>query len=364
MARPATVVIGAGIVGCLIAHELAERDLHASVTVVDRDAVGSGASRRSAGLHVPRGATPRSRQMSARSHAYYARLLARCPDLPIHPIGAAVITSRPAGEGLGSAYLDQADPVPCAGGPSGSSVRDAVGLPDGATAWRITGCHYADVYQLAQAMAAGLRQRVRFMEGVAVTALESAGGTVTVRCGTGEQLAADSVVLAPGPWLRDPAWRERVDPLGLRVKKVVALHIEQRPDPADEAVIFEDEDAFLLPLAHRGHWLFSYTCQDWNVEPDGPATGLTAADVHAARGCLRRYSPSMAGACGAGRVFCDAYSPGREPVVQVLDEARRIVFAGAASGSGYRLGPAIASEVADLLQVQRSEGVTNDHQYV
>jgi glycine/D-amino acid oxidase-like deaminating enzyme len=51
----------------------------------------------------------------------------------------------------------------------------------------------------------------------------------------------------------------------------------------------------------------------------------------------------------SGRVFCDAYSPDRQPVIRPLDAAGRIVFAGAAGGSGYRLAPAIASETADVL---------------
>jgi D-arginine dehydrogenase len=143
-------------------------------------------------------------------------------------------------------------------------------------------------------------------------------------------------------------------------------------------VLFDDSDAFLLPLVHRGHWLFSYCCPEWDVDPDALAGGLFATDIRAARDCLRRYSPALASACRAGRVFCDAYSPGQEPVVRALDEAGRLVFAGAANGSGYRLAPAIASEAADLLRPltgscggssrkagnARSQGATSDHQHV
>jgi glycine/D-amino acid oxidase-like deaminating enzyme len=359
VAQPAIVVIGAGVVGCLVARELATRDPEVSIIVLDRDAVGAGTSRRSAGLHVPRGATPRTRRMSAYSHAYYGQLRLHRPDLPMHPVGATVLSSARAGGELDGGYLDQAAPEPVASVPN-----PAVFAPDGARAWRIAGCHYCDVYQLALAVAAELRPRVRFLEGVAVTGLASGRGGVTVGCGTGERLIADRVVLAPGPWLAAPAWQDQLAPLGLRVKKVVALHIELRPDPADQAVIFADDDAFLLPVVHRGHWLFSYTCQQWDVDPDALQAGLSAADIAAARQCLRRYSPALADACDGGRVFCDAYSPDREPTVRALDGAGRIVFAGAANGSGYRLAPAIGAEAADLLQLQRSEGVTSDHQYV
>jgi D-arginine dehydrogenase len=197
-----------------------------------------------------------------------------------------------------------------------------------------------------------------------VTGLAADRDRVTVKAGTGETIIADQVVLAPGPWLAAPAWRELVAPLGLRVKKVVALHIEQRPSPADEVVVFDDEDAFLLPVASRGHWLFSYTCTEWDVDPDALTEGVSASNLGAARDCLRRYSPSLAQACRSGRVFCDAYSRSGEPVVQALDETGRIVFAGAANGSGYRLAPAIAAQAIDLLYLPQSEGATGDRQYV
>jgi len=359
MARRSVIVIGAGVVGCLVAAELAARDPETEITVVDRDAVGAGASRRSAGLHLPRGATPRTRRMSAYSHAYYADLKRRRPGAPIHPVGATVIAGRAAGKHLGGGYLDEAALAPACGVPG-----RAVCVPEGSAAWRIAGCHYTDVYQLAQAVAAELRPRVRFLEGVAVTHLAASEDSVIVCGGTGERLVADAAILTPGPWLSAPAWRASVAPLGLRVKKIVSLHIEQRPQPGDEVVIFDDEDAFLLPLIHRGHWLFSYDCQEWDVDPDALNWGLSAANIRAARDCLRRYSPALAAACGAGRVFCDAYSPDREPVVRALDVTGRIIFAGAASGSGYRFAPAIGSDAVDLLHLHLTEGVTGDHQYV
>jgi glycine/D-amino acid oxidase-like deaminating enzyme len=358
MAESGIAVLGAGIIGCLAARELAAQAPGVPVTVLDRDGVGAGASRRSAGLHLPRGSSDRTRRMSAYSHAYYADLKRGQPGLPIHPVGAVVVTSPGDGGELIGRYLPQAAPVAVSTVPA-----EAVVLPDGARAWRIAGGHYCDVYRLTQALALQLRPQVNFLEGVAVTGLVPGSGGVAVQCGTGARLAADRVILAPGPWLAAPAWRDLVTPLGLRVKRVVALHIEQQPGPGDDAILFDSDDAFLLPLAHRGHWLFSYSCREWDVDPDGPATGVTAAHLGAARECLRRYSPALADACRGGQVFCDAYSADGEPVVRPLDPDGRIVFAGAAGGSGYRLGPAIAADAVDLL-THRSEGVTGDPQHV
>jgi D-arginine dehydrogenase len=365
MAPPAIAVVGAGVIGCLVARELAARATGAPVTVLDRDAIGAGASRRSAGLHLPRGSSERTRRMSAYSHAYYADLKRSHPGWPIHPVGATVVTglADSDGDGLIGRYLPQATPVPVTAVPVITGLAGAVVLPAGARAWRIAGSHYCDVQAFAQALAAQLRPDVAFLEGVAVTGLVPGDGRVTVQCGTGARLAVAGVILTPGPWLAAPAWRDLVAPLGLRVKRVVALHIGLAPGPADEAVLFDADDAFLLPLAHRGLWLFSYSCREWDVDPDGPATGLTSADIGAARDCLRRYSPVLAEACRGGQAFCDAYSPDHEPVVRPLDSAGLIVFAGAAGGSGYRLGPAIAAEAVDQL-APWNEGVPSDPQHV
>jgi glycine/D-amino acid oxidase-like deaminating enzyme len=140
----------------------------------------------------------------------------------------------------------------------------------------------------------------------------------------------------------------------VRVKKVVALHVERTPAPGDGVVVFQDEDAFLLPLHEQGYWLYSYTCTEWDVHPDAVADGLTPDNVEEARASLRRYAPGLAERATSGRVFCDAYSRTGDPRVQPLDPDGRVVFAGAANGSGYRLAPAIASEAADLLNLARS----------
>jgi D-arginine dehydrogenase len=214
-------------------------------------------------------------------------------------------------------------------------------------------------------IAALARPRVRFAEAVKVTGLAADETGVTLSCGSGEQLRADQVVLAPGPWLAEPAWAGLVAPLNLRVKKIVAMHLERPPGPDDELLIFDAEDAFLLPVIHRGHWLLSYTRLEWDVDPDGSAEGLAPGDVEAARATLRPYSPELADACVSGRVCCDAYSQNHEPVVTTLGGTDgRVIFAGAANGSGYRLGPAIASEAVNLLYDTARLGASDDHQHV
>ncbi len=346
MGRASIAIVGAGIVGCLTAREIAARAPDASVLVLDRDMIGCGATRRSAGLHVPRGATDRVRRMAAYSQGYYEKLKEACPSLPIHPLGMSVVASEAIEPPLQEVYLDRAG-LTRAEGVANHLVR----VSERAGVWRGEGCQYADVRGLTQALAQELRPRVGFREGVRVTAIEPGAGAVVLELGTGEALTVEQVVLAPGPWLTAPPWETLVAQLGVRVKKIVALHIEQRPSERDGAIVFQDEDAFLLPLLDRGHWLFSHTCQEWDVDPDAAAAGLSPHNLAEALDCLRRHAPALVDHCAGGRVFCDAYSTDREPQIRALDGAGRVVVAGAAGGSGYRLAPAIALEAADLLRL-------------
>ncbi|MFD3700113.1 NAD(P)/FAD-dependent oxidoreductase [Streptomyces sp. NPDC058646] len=337
-------VVGAGILGVLTAREILARAPGTRVTVLDRDLAGSGATRRSAGLHFPRGARAEVRELASESQRFYADLHAARPDLPIHPLGMTVVAPGSAAEHLAEVYL------PEAGLRRTGELPPAVpALPEGYAAWEGDGCQYADVHALTQHLAAGLRPAAAFHEGVAVTRIATTAAGVRLTLTGGATLTAGHVVLAPGPWLADPAWAELVAPLGARVKKVVALHIEVPPAPGDRAVVFHEEDAFLLPFHHRGHWLFSYTCQEWDVDPATVESCVTAGHLGEARALLDRYAPALSAHCVSGRVFCDAYGPAGVPLVAPLTEDGRLVFAGAANGSGYRLAPALAARAADLI---------------
>ena len=351
---PDVAVVGGGIAGCLIARHITDRAPGTSVVVLDRGPLGGGASQRSAGLHCPRGATERVRRMARYSQDYYHELKVLDPALPIHRTALSVVAPAADEHRLREIYLGSARLTPTDG-----PVDDPFGVrrPE-SQVWNCEGAQYADVYGLVQALMRDLRPRIAIREGVRVESVglhspERAHDSkdVGLRLSTGETLTARQVVLAPGPWLAEPAWRDLVAPLGARVKKIIALHIDRLPAADDRAFVFQHEDAFLLPLHHRGHWLFSYTCQEWDVDPGAAANGMSPDNAREARENLGRYAPELAERVLSGRVFCDAYSSTGEPEVQALDPGGRVVFAGAAGGSGYRLAPAIASEAVSLLRL-------------
>ncbi|GAB3998666.1 hypothetical protein GCM10029992_25090 [Glycomyces albus] len=270
--------------------------------------------------------------MTEHSHESWQRLAAEL-DLPIRSVDATVVAAAERAEAVRARYMRL------------GAEREAP-TPPGARRWSLGGCHYADVEGVTRAILTALRGRIAVWEGVEVTGIEDGDGP-RLALGQGETLRAGRVVLAPGPWIGHPAWADLVAPLGLRVKKIVAAHIESTPGADEPMAVFDDEDAFVLPVHHRGHFLFSYTCDEWDVDPDAVAPALTPDDLGQARAVLKRHSPRLARQCRSGRVFCDAYSPLREPVIAEIRPG--LLFSGAAGGSGYRLAPAIAAETIAAL---------------
>jgi glycine/D-amino acid oxidase-like deaminating enzyme len=337
-------VIGAGIIGCLIAKELLSAYPDADIVVLDRDLAGSGASRRSAGVHFPTGRTASVRSMASFSQSYYEDLRRVQPDLPIFPIDLYAISSAQAAQSVRANFIAPGELCgPDAAGPIAADVAAE------SVSWNVPGCQVADVAGLVAALARELRERVQLLEGAAVTAVTERNGHVEVSLANGQTLAFAKLVLAPGPWVGDEAWRHLTGSLGIRIKKVVAFHLDLAVENTDCALLFPEEDAFLVPLAYRGHWLFSYTCTEWDVVPEQLHWGVSATDLRDAREVLMRYARELEPALRFGRVFCDAYSTDRQPVVTSVGASGNVVFAGAANGSGYRLAPAIARAAAHLL---------------
>ncbi|MBQ1543710.1 FAD-dependent oxidoreductase [Caulobacter sp. CCUG 60055] len=342
--RERIIVAGAGIIGSVIVKELLAARPGAEIIAIDRDLAGSGATRRSAGLHFAAGRTDRTRAMAATSERYYQALAADDPRLPIYPVALDAVAFGAAAESARSRFVN-AGPIET----SPIRAKAARGQPQGASVWSVPACHYSDVGALTDFLVRDFRPAISMLEGVTIARIEEEEGVAAAVLSTGETVRADRLVLAPGPWVNAAAWRAMVAPLGVRVKKIVAFHLNAPVDEGDAAVLFPEEDAFLLPLQHRGHWLFSYTCLDWDVDPDAPPPGVTRQNLDEAQAVLRRYAPDLADRLRSGRVFCDAYSPSREPIVAKIGGSGRIIFAGAANGSGYRLAPAIAAEALSLL---------------
>jgi len=203
------VVVGAGIVGCAIAYELARRG--ASVELIDDRGPGMGATQASAGMLAPFNEAPDGGPLldiAARSLGLFDTFVGRVAHdtgvaLNYHRTGTLEIASDADGlsrlertktmldqRGVEAEWLD------------GASVRDREpALTASVAGGLFIPVHgYIGVGELTRALAAGARRHgARIIEHGRVQRIEARRDEMAVVTDRGA-LAGDSVVLAAGSW--------------------------------------------------------------------------------------------------------------------------------------------------------------------
>ncbi|MGI8465357.1 NAD(P)/FAD-dependent oxidoreductase [Pectobacterium punjabense] len=336
-------IVGGGILGSTIARELLNNYSELTLVIIDKKLSGSGASFYSAGVHFPRGGSERVRQMSAYSHDYYQSLMEI--GAPIYPLMMELITEGSNIPRVEEKYLACADfhqTENC----SSDLINVSGAAGDNLRVLKGSGAHYANVFALVNDYMQQLRGKIDYLEGTEVETIEREGHGYRLSLSSGVNIQARQAIVVPGPWIKHPLNAKTLSASGLRVKKIVATHINIKPEEQAPLIVFDEEDAFLLPCHHRKQWLFSYTCKEWDVDPES-IRSLKPEDLVNAREILAKYAPALVDQIHDGRVFCDAYSPGSEPTVIRADNG--VIYAAGCNGSGYRLAPAIAAEVIHLI---------------
>jgi glycine/D-amino acid oxidase-like deaminating enzyme len=344
------LIVGAGIIGAWCAFLAVHRQIN--VVVVDRSLAGTGATRFCAGLDLPFATSPSRFRLTQESDAFYRKVGAEVPRLPIQSLPLYLLSSPHRLDRVRQCVT--ADGLRIASSAKRSRLPDIVpGLNVEAPKLLLDGisCRVADATGVAQMLLNFVLQtgRCRLWEGRLVSTITSEEGKTLAVFADGGTLSAAAVIWATGPWLHDNVGAAIAMRTGVRTKRVVSIHIDA-PVPRAAPVVFSPEDdAFLLPLSARQQWLFSYTRERWDVFPDFAQTDLTRDDITAGQEVLARMAPTYQAKCASGRAFCDAYGPSRDPVVTRLPGEAAIIYAGAGSGSGYRLAPGIASDALRLL---------------
>jgi D-arginine dehydrogenase len=343
------VVVGAGIVGAAVATQARLLRPTARILLLDRSQVGSGATRHSAALSPPIGATAALRRLAERAERWYTEREHDGEMPPRRQLAAFWVVPESSIPWFRAEFVAN-PPVPATGGDL-VRLRDAypdlVVRPD-ETVWCSEGVWAGAAEATARSLAARLNQATgsACLEGVEVHDVQPDENGFVLFTGAGQWLRARHVVLATGPWLADKptaGWE-------VRVKKVAALLLARRPRQDDPAVVFWEEDTFLLPLPDRGVTLFSFCCPTWDVHPDASLV-LDRPELDAAVDLLAARSAGLAAAVAGGRAFCDGYLPAHLPAVTEDPERPGLLLAGGCSGSGFRLAPGLAE-----LAVARLDG--------
>lgn len=347
------IVVGGGVAGVMTALLARRRHPGLKILLLDRSVLGLGATAYSAFLDLPFGHTPVIRSLTLRSMALYRELRASVPELPIVDVPMVGVCARD-GIDLARARLTESgarlretttaavDEITIPGAIGGFAVPSGHVVLEDMHAAR---CTSGLIDALVGALEAGAREteaRTDIMEGVEVVRISSSAGVCRLDLHDGRSVRSARAALCLGPWLSFLLERMTGVRTDTRVKKVVSLLIPNEPLAGAPVVYLFEHEAFLMPQPERRRWLFSFRSEEWDVTPNPAVLRLSADDLARATAVLQLHFPQGFATPLGARVFCDAYTPTRDPVIAALPELPGVVVVGGAGGSGVRLAPAMA----------------------
>ncbi|XYI03758.1 FAD-dependent oxidoreductase [Sorangium sp. So ce1128] len=354
------VVVGGGVAGVMTALLARRRHPDLDILLMDRSVLGLGATAYSAFLDLPFGHTEAIRALTTRSAALYRELRESVPELPIVDVEMVGVCAQDGIEQACARLTDGGarrrwtscagrDDVTIANAPHGFAVPGGHAVLENMRATRCTG---GLVDALVRALEAGARTaapRTDVMEGAEVARLSPSAGGCRLDLHDGRSVRGARVALCLGPWLTSALGRLTGARTDARVKKVVSLLIPGEPLGGAPVIYLFEHEAFLMPQPERRRWLFSFRSEEWDVAPDPAVLRLSADDLARATGILRAHFPQGVAAPLGARVFCDAYTPTRDPLIAAVPDLPGAVIVGGAGGSGVRLAPAMAERGLEQL---------------
>ncbi|MEQ1870633.1 MAG: glycine oxidase ThiO [Vicinamibacterales bacterium] len=345
------VVVGAGIIGCAVAYELARRG--ASVGVIDDRGAGLGATQASAGMLAPFNEAPDGGpllEIAARGLDVFDDFVARlCLDAGLPLNYRRDGTLDVAFDDARLSRLDQTSALLSARG-IGAERLDAreVHAYEPALSAAVAGGlliptqGFVGATELTQALAAGARRHgAQMVEHGRVTRISAATGELTVFTERGA-LVADAVVLAAG------SWSSQIELDGCQGRIPVApvrgqlLQLQWSGTPLTRVVW--GERCYVVP------WRDGTVLVGATVEDAGFDERTTVAGVRELLAAICELAPSAADATFAGaRVGLRPAAPDHVPIVGRSAAHPELIYATAHYRNGVLLAPLTALLVADLL---------------
>jgi glycine oxidase len=345
------VVVGAGVIGCAVAYELARRG--ATVQVVDMRAAGAGATQAAAGILAPyleAGEGPlldllaRSLELFDRliadasgdsgQHIPYARngtLEVATDDPRVSQLEATAAMLRR--RGVAGDLLDRAGALSAEPHLAGDVLAGLLVPAQGAVS----------APALTSALAAAARRRgARFVEHGSVRRIRSGGRAVIVET-EGESLTADHVVVAAGCWSGSIEIEEVAATVPVRPVRGQLLQLRWTGAPLRRVLICSDR-CYLVP------WEDGTVLVGATVEDAGFDERATAAAVHDLLGAACELVPhGWSAAFVSPRVGLRPASADELPIIGPSTMLRNLMYATGHYRNGILLAPLTAQLVADAL---------------
>lgn len=349
------LIVGGGIVGTSIAYFACKTRPDWRVLLVDQSRVGGGASELSAGFDAVESPSADRRDLAIRSRLLYRAMARDVPDARVSPVVTHWIIGKHDAPTFAANFMtkiadfSQLEFVDVIENASFFVRTDKCVLRD-----RHNG--YARPAAISRGIVNCLRARAAHFscwEGVEAVAMQSENGACVVHLGDGRTILAKRVALAVGAWLLQSNLAGTVPAsLRLRTKKVGSMCVDVRPVPTDSAIVFYDEDAFLLPLRDEGRWIFSFTLNAWDASPQRSGCTLDPVELHDGLHMLHSLAPMFVSSVGGTRVSYDVYTPDCVPIVYSPSAMPQVTIASGCSGAGYRVAPALAEDLVARIHLQ------------
>lgn len=345
------VIIGAGIMGCAIAHALAEREM-TDVVVLEKDAIGRGATADAAGGIRQQFSTEANVRLATYSVRVWERFKESFDqDINLHQQGYLFLLTDPAEEPVFRANLEVQQRL---GVPSRWVTPDEIRqinphvlLDDviGGTYCPEDG--WVDTYAATAGYAKAARRRgVQIHEETPVTGIRVEGGRVTGVESSAGTIATPLVVICSGPQTRlvgqlagveipvDPYRRMSfiTEPFG-----TLPSSLPMTIDFATGLYFHPESGGFLFGMADRDEPSgFNKTVDDaWMLQTVEALVERAPAfeDANVMRGWAGFYE----------------ITPDDNPVLGFLGEPEGLAVAAGFSGHGFMQGPAIGACMAELI---------------
>ncbi len=344
---PDVIVVGAGIIGCAVARELARRGI--SVRVFESRTIGSGATQASAGVLAPyieAGEGGPLFDLAARSLDMYDEFVrdvardsgiaieySRCGTLEVAVDDETATRFKQHAEGSGGRiqWLD-----------ADATAREAPALAPARGALFVPTHGYVDAPVLTEALAwAAMRHDAKLETGQRVEALVLDDDRVTVRTSDGTTWAAGTVVIAAGSWSTREAFAgievpEPVTPIRGQLLRL------RTPEPQLSRIVW-GPGCYIVPRS-GGLVLVGATMEDVGFDERTTAAGV--------RDLLEAACELMPALWRAEFVEARAglrpATASRQPLIRRSADSPNVIFATGHFRNGVLLAPLTAKLVAEL----------------
>ncbi len=345
------VIIGAGIMGCAIAHELASRGV-SDITVVERDAIGRGATADAAGGIRQQFSTETNIRLATASVRVWEIFAERFgTEIGLRQQGYLFVLTEPDQEPVFRANLDLQQRL---GVPARWVTPDEIArinphivLDDviGGTFCPEDG--WVDTYQATMGYAqAARRLGVTIIEETPVTGIRQQGGTVTAVETAAGVIATPLAIICAGPQTRHVGAMAGVDLPVLPYRRMSFITEPFSALPATLPMTIEFASGLYFH-PESGGFLFGMG------DPDEPSSlnktvdeawMLTTVERLLARAPVFEEANVRRGWAGFYEV-----TPDDNPLLGFVGEPAGLAVAAGFSGHGFMQGPAIGTCIAELI---------------